>query len=73
MLEFNSPNPPVPVVEKDSVEASYKFSPANIRDMISTTVIIRYIPYNIIAVFLILGTNLPTLGPGLSAFIRCML
>ena len=51
--------------------ASNRFIPPANKNNIKTAVITRYIPYNILAVNLILATNLPKTGPGTSAFITC--
>ena len=67
------PKPPVPAVPKAVVRASNTGIPPHSKNTISVTVITKYMIYNIRAVWRILGTSLPTDGPGLSAFIKFML
>src|SRR5690554_3934139 len=54
------------------VRVSKRGTPPSKRKIISNTVMAKYIKYNNLDVVAILGTNLPTEGPGLSALIKCM-
>ena len=71
MLSFLIPKPPVPAVPNAVHSASkrgiFPASKNNILKRVSTI----YSTYSIMAVSRILGTSLPTSGPGLSAFKRC--
>ena len=73
MLSFKTPNPPVPAVPKDKVRDSKGDIPVSNSNTTCTMVRKIYISYSILAVCFTLGTSFPTVGPGLSARIRCML
>ena len=69
MLSPCSAKPPVPAVENAVVIASKNGILAINKHITSIVVNTKYIEHIISAVFLTLGTNFPTFGPVLSAFI----
>ena len=67
MEVFLMPKPPVPAVPKAVHRASKRGIFPSSRKTTSSTVSRMYRRYRMPAVWRILGTSLPTLGPGLSA------
>ena len=60
-------NPPVPTTPKVCIMESNAFIPPNINNTNKINVITIYIEYNLFAVWLILGSIFPAIGPGDSA------
>ena len=73
ILSPKKPNPPVPAVARERRALSNTPIPPNKSITNIIAVMQKYMIYNIRAVSFSLGTNLPTEGPGDSAFMMLIL